>query len=96
MSNFEMPATLPGSMKEQLQALAPYMISYQLKANGGWVADLQIPIDAFITADFNHEILAVHDMKLSVTIEPPEMPLEEVCGLIRRKARYADVELSYK
>lgn len=95
MTDFEMPATLPGSMKEQLQALAPYMIGYELKENGGWVADLKIPIDAFITADFNHEVMAAHNMRLTVTINTPEMPLDGVCGR-RERPRYADVELSYK
>jgi hypothetical protein len=96
MKELNMPAILPGTMKEQLRALAPYMVDHAIKANGGWVANLKIPIDAFITAEFNHEELAKYDLKLCVTIEANEMPDFETCGRKASRARYADVELSYK
>ena len=93
-----MPATLPGTMKEQLRALTPYMVDHALKANGGWVANYMIPLDAFVTADFNHDALAEYDMKLCVTIETPEVQIsgDQRCGRVVGQARYADVELSYK
>ena len=89
----ELPATLPGSMKDQLLALAPYMVSYNLKANGGFVADMKIPIEAFVTFDINHTVLAAHGMSLSVQVEQPEDA--GVCGRVFRHAQYAEAQLTY-
>jgi hypothetical protein len=98
MNDFDMPATLPGTMKEQLRALAPYMVDHALKSNGGWVANYIIPLEAFVTADFNHNALAEYNMKMCVTIKTPDVQIggEQMCGRVAGQARYADVELSYK
>lgn len=98
MNDLNMPATLPGSMKEQLRALAPYMVDHALKVNGGWVANYIIPLDAFVTADFNHDAIAEYDMKMCVTIGTPEVQIggEQMCGRGVGQARYADIEISYK
>jgi hypothetical protein len=91
MTNLDMPATMPGTMKEQLQALAPYMVDHALKANGGWWIRFMILI-----ANFNHKELAYYGMVLNVTVEQPEMSFDGPCGVIRQPRRYADVELTYK
>lgn len=88
----DLPATMPGSMKDQLLALAPFMTDRLLKMNGGFVVDMKIPIDSFLTFGINHEALAEHGMSVSVQVESPEPILD---GSIVKRARYADVQLTY-
>lgn len=93
MIAYDVPSTLPGSIKDQLRALAPYIIRNTPKSNGGFVMELKIPIDAFLTFDLNNEALAEYQMTASVTIDPPEPSCN---GMIMRYADYADVKLTYK
>lgn len=88
----DLPATMPGSMKEQLLALAPFMTDRQFKMNGGFVIDLKIPIESFLTFDINHEALAEHNMRISIQVEPPEPILD---GRMVRRPRYAEAQLTY-
>lgn len=90
----ELPATMPGSMKDQLLALAPFMIDRRLKMNGGFVIDLKIPIESFVTFDINHEALAEHNMSISVQVDSREPSFDGNCGIIR-ESRYADAQLTY-
>jgi hypothetical protein len=87
------PAALPGSMKEQLLAVAPYMVDYALKANGGFVINLKIPQEVFVTSTIDREMLIENEMQLCVSIEPHEPDLG---AIIRRHPKYVDVELTYK
>lgn len=90
---FDVPSVLPGTIKDQLRALAPYVIRNTPKSNGGFVMDLKIPIDAFLTLDINNDALAEYQMTASVSVDPPE----PACGgMIMRYADYADVQLTYK
>lgn len=89
----ETPATLPGSIKEQLLALAPYMVDFTLKANGGFVINLKIPQEAFVTMALDHDALIENNMQVSVSIDTPE-PISD--GRLIRRQRYADVELMYR
>lgn len=92
----DLPATMPGSMREQLIALAPYMTAYNMKGNGGFVIDMKIPIEAFVTYDINREELAAHGMALSVQVEQPgEIDFSGSCGRVIRQAQFADVQLTY-
>lgn len=88
----DLPATMPGTMKEQLIALAPFMINRQFKMNGGFVIDLKIPIESFVTFDINHQALAEYGMTISVEVEAPEPSYD---GRIMREPRYADAQLTY-
>lgn len=90
---FDVPSTLPGSIKDQLRALAPYMIRQTPKSNGGFVMELKIPINAFLTLDINNDALVEYQMIASVTVNPPEPAFG---GMIMRHADYADVQLTYK
>lgn len=91
MIAYNVPSTL--SIKDQLRALAPYIIRNTPKSNGGFVMDLKIPIDAFLTFDLNNETLAEYRMTASVSVDPPEPAFG---GRIIRYADYADVQLTYK
>lgn len=88
----DLPATMPGTMKEQLLALAPFMINRQFKMNGGFIIDLKIPIESFVTFDINHQALAEYNMAISVEVEAPE-PIFD--GRIMSRPRYADAQLTY-
>lgn len=88
----ELPATMPGSMKDQLLALAPFMIDRRLKMNGGFVIDMKIPIESFLTFEIDHQALAVYNMTISVEVEAPEPSCD---GRIIRESRFADVQLTY-
>lgn len=89
----DVPATLPGTIKEQLKALAPFMLRNRPKANGGFVIDLKIPVDAFLTFDLNNDMLAKYDMSASVSVDAPEPSCN---GRIMRYAEFADVKITYK
>lgn len=93
----DLPATMPGSMKEQLIALAPFMTDRTFKMNGGFTIDMKIPIESFLTFNINHAELAAHNMSLSVQVEQPEPDLMGMgaCGLIRNRPKFADVQLTY-
>ena len=88
----DLPATMPGSMKEQLIALAPYMTGRTLKMNGGFVIDMKIPIESFLTFNVDHQALAEYNMTISVTVEQPEPSFD---GRIMREPKFADAQLSY-
>lgn len=79
-------------MKEQLLALAPFMTERQFNRYGGFVIDMKIPIESFLTFDINHEALIEHNMTISVQTDAPE-PLFD--GRMIRKPVYADVRLTY-
>lgn len=89
----ELPATMPGSMKEQLLALVPFMIDRKFKMNGGFVIDMKIPIESFLTFDINHQALAEHNMTISVQVQSPEPSLD---GRIMKYPEYADAQLTFK
>jgi hypothetical protein len=88
----DLPASLPGSMKEQIEALAPFVQRTTPRMNGGWVAELLIPIENFITFDLNHEELAKYNLTASVSVEAPQ---PSSCGRIMIEPRYADVTIDY-
>lgn len=90
---FEVPSVLPGPIKEQLKALAPYMIRHTPKSSGGFVIELKIPIGSFVTFDLNNDELSKYNMKASVSVDPPEPAFG---GLIMREAEFADVKITYK
>lgn len=90
----DLPATMPGSIKEQLLALAPFMINHSFKMNGGFVVDLRIPIESFLTFDINHEALNEHNMSISLQVESREPSFDGKCGIIR-EPRYVDAQLTY-
>jgi hypothetical protein len=89
----DFPSVLPGPIKDQLKALAPYMIRHTPKSNGGFVIDLKIPITSFMTFDLNNDELARHNMTAAVSVDPPE-PAHG--GRIMRYAEFADVKITYK
>jgi hypothetical protein len=89
----ELPTTMPGTMKDQLLALAPFMTDRKLKMNGGFVVDMKIPIESFLTFDINHEALAEYNMSIIVHVDAPEPAFD---GRIIRHARYAEATLTYK
>lgn len=92
----ELPAKMPGTMKDQLLALAPFMIDRKFKMNGGFVIDLKIPIESFLTFDINHQALAEYNMSISVQVEQPEqIDSNAVCGRVIRPVRFADAQLTY-
>lgn len=83
-------------MKDQLLALAPFMIDRKLKMNGGFVIDMKIPIESFVTFDINHQALAEYNMKISVEVEQPEqIDADAICGRVKRPVRFADAQLTY-
>lgn len=89
---FETPSVLPGPIKDQLKALAPFMLRHTPKSNGGFVIELKIPIDSFVTFDLNNDELAKYKMSASVSVDPPE----PACGgRIIRYAEFADVKITY-
>jgi hypothetical protein len=88
----DLPTTMPGSMKDQLLALAPFMTDRNFKMNGGFVIDLKIPIESFLTFNINHQALAEYDMTISVQVDAPEPSFD---GLIMRQPQYADAQLTY-
>jgi hypothetical protein len=90
---FEVPSVLPGPIKEQLKALAPYMLRHTPKSNGGFVIELKIPIDSFVTFDLNNDELARYNMRAAASVDPPE-PAHG--GMIMRYAEFADVKITYK
>jgi hypothetical protein len=93
----ELPATLPGTIKDQLLALAPYMTDRTLKSNGGFIIDMKIPIEAFVTFDINHAELNKNCMSLSVQVEQPEdIGFSGTCGHVIRHKQYVDAQLTYK
>lgn len=89
---FEFPSVLPGPIKDQLKALAPYMLKHTPKFNGGFVIELKIPIDSFVTFDLNNDELAKYKMSASVSVDPPEPACD---GRIMRYAEFADVKITY-
>lgn len=91
MIPFDPPAELPGNLKDQLRALAPYMHSFTQKANGGFVIELSIPCED-IAGDFDHAYLAKHKLKLSGKIDPP---VSMAGVLMFRSDRYIDFTLEY-
>lgn len=91
MITFEPPAILPGSLKEQLRALAPYMRTIRPKANGGFVIEMVVPIDIF-TGDLDQEFLRKHNLSLEIE---SDKPLPSYDGQIMIYPEYADVTLTY-
>jgi len=45
--NFDPPASLPGSLRDQLRALAPYMTDVSWNIKGGFRIELTVPNDMF-------------------------------------------------
>lgn len=93
MIAYDVPLTLPGSIKDQLRALAPYIIRHTPKSNGGFVIELKIPVASFVTFDLNNDELAKYEMSASVSVDPPE---PSCGGRIMRYAEFADVKITYK
>lgn len=94
----ELPATLPGSIRDQLVTLAPYVISWSLYHNGGFTLDLKIPKSVFLTFHIDHTLLATYGLTMSVSTNPQEVFQTEestVCGRASREQSYVDVELKY-
>lgn len=86
------PSVLPGPIKDQLRALAPYMLRHTPKANGGFVIELKIPVTSFVTFDLNNDELAKYKMSASVSVDPPEPAFG---GRIMSYAEFADVKITY-
>lgn len=79
-------------MKEQIEALAPFVQRITPKMNGGWIAELLIPIEDFVTFELNNEQLAEYNLTASITVEAPHL---SSCGRLMIEPRYADVTIDY-
>lgn len=88
----DLPVTMPGTMKEQIEALAPFIQRTIPKMNGGWVAELLVPIENFLTFDLDHEELAKYNLTASVSVDAPK---PSACGRIMIEPKYAEVTIDY-
>lgn len=91
MIHFEPPAILPGTLKEQLRALAPYMLKFRPKENGGFVIKMAIPVD-ILTGDLDVEFLRKHNLSLEISSDEPRPSCD---GRIMIYPEYVDVTLTY-
>lgn len=91
MMQFNPPAELPANLKDQLQALAPYMRDFRFKGNGGFIVELTVPID-IITA-YDPDQLATYGISLCTTINAPE----NVFGRAdHRPQKYVEITMEYR
>lgn len=80
MINYELPATLPASFKEQMKAFAPYMTRFDLKRTGG----------------FDENFLKAHGLSCNIQYEEVEPVFIDMIPVTRREPQYADVTLEYR
>lgn len=92
--DLSMPATLPGTMQEQIRALLPYVVNHGLSMQG-WMLELKIPMDAFVTMKIDKDQLAGYGIQWSVNIDTRGLSFDGPCGR-KQSPVYAEVELSYR